>query len=113
MVADGHPIKKHTEMITADTRLVDLTVGQLLALLEREPQEEKSSATEYVYGLDGVMMLFGIKSKNTASKYCKTILKDAVYRQGRTILLDKEKAMELFKRHEEENAGAEAQRSKA
>lgn len=61
--------------------------------------ENKKVATkdqpQYVRGLKGIRELFGV-SHATAQKYKDTILKDAVSQQGRVIIVDVEKALELF-----------------
>lgn len=49
----------------------------------------------YVKGLKGIRELFGV-SHATAQRYKDTILKDAVSQQGRVIIVDVEKALELF-----------------
>lgn len=48
-----------------------------------------------VYGLKGIEDLFGI-SESTAKRYKNTILKPAIRQYGRTIIVDKKKALELF-----------------
>jgi len=50
---------------------------------------------QYVRGLKGIRELFGV-SHATAQKYKDTILKDAVSQQGRVIITDVAKAIELF-----------------
>jgi len=61
--------------------------------------ENKKVATkdqpQYVRGLKGIRELFGV-SHATAQKYKDTILKDAVSQQGRVIITDVAKAIELF-----------------
>lgn len=54
-----------------------------------------SQGRRYVYGLKGISELFGV-SKATAQKYKDGILKDACYQSGRKIVVDVEKAMDLF-----------------
>lgn len=49
----------------------------------------------YVYGLKGIQELFNV-SHLTAQRYKDGILKDAVFQSGRKIVVDVEKAMELF-----------------
>lgn len=53
------------------------------------------SGKRYVYGLRGIQGLFNV-SHATAQKYKDGILKDAVYQSGRTIVVDADKALELF-----------------
>lgn len=79
-----------------------LTVGQFLELLQsrdeiNKPIQEVSDYTDkkYVYGLRGIRDIFNV-SHATAQKYKNTILKDAIIQNGRKIIVDKEKALELF-----------------
>lgn len=98
--------------ITKDTPITFLTVGQLQAALgldddqiakKREKGTESSNAEQkrYVYGLRGIRQLFGV-SHATAQRYKNTFLSDAVSQQGRIIITDVDKALELFKNHKKE-----------
>ncbi len=82
------------------TKVGDLEVAQLEALLsELGLSGEKSKEPEpkkYVYGLRGIQKLFGV-SHATAQAYKNSFLRDACSQRGRKILVDAEKALELFK----------------
>lgn len=54
-----------------------------------------SSGKRYVYGLKGIQELFNV-SHGTAQKYKDGILKNAVFQSGRKIVVDVDKALELF-----------------
>ena len=93
-----------------DTPITFLTVGQLKEVLgidsdQIAKQREKGAASSnaeqkrYVYGISGIRQLFGGISHVTARKYKDTFLRDAVSQQGRIIITDVDKAMELFKKH--------------
>ena len=86
------------------TPIWQLTVGQFLSLLDsRNPFEQaakKSPERRYVKGLHGIISLFGC-SKPTAMKLKNTIIKDAVLQNGRVIITDAEKAIQLFKEYQE------------
>lgn len=56
-----------------------------------------------VYGLDGVCKLFNLKNKSTASKLCRTTIKDACAKRGHIIIVDTKKAFELFGMREPSN----------
>lgn len=59
--------------------------------------KEKATPTKrYVYGLKGIADLFHVSTK-TAMAYKNGILSDACYQSGRTIVVDADRAMELFK----------------
>lgn len=83
-----------------NTPIAMLTVGQLRALLasteKAEPQREKTDR-KYVYGLRGIRQLFNV-SHVTAQRYKDGILRDACYQQGRKIIVDVERALELFEK---------------
>ncbi len=94
--------------INPSTPLATMTCGQfieqLAAYLEHHPQTigaavasapEPTPARRYVYGLRGIMQLFNV-SNMTAQRYKRTIIKDAVSQNGRKIVVDAEKALELF-----------------
>ncbi|MDO9509947.1 MAG: DUF3853 family protein [Candidatus Magasanikbacteria bacterium] len=87
----------NTTIITNDTPLALLTVGQLLELVQTNKPEpmEKEESKVYVYGLRGIRKLFNV-SHATAQRYKDTIIRDAVLQQGRKIITDANKAMELF-----------------
>jgi hypothetical protein len=85
--------------ITGDTPIAALTVSQFLELLGKgtpEPEPAPVDYTkEYVYGIKGIRDLFGV-SHVTACRYKETFLKPAVKQNGRVIVIDKAKALELF-----------------
>ena len=65
--------------------------GKLKAL------EEKLLNEKYVYGLSGLAKILGC-SKNHAGKLkSKGIFDEAIIQNGRKIIIDSEKALELFK----------------
>ena len=63
-------------------------------------QKNQNPGKRYVYGLKGIQSLFKI-SHLTAQRYKDGILKPAVMQQGRKIVVDVEKAMELFKNYKD------------
>ncbi len=85
--------------VTEQTPLSFLTVGQFMELLntgkQNEPVTIQESEKRYIYGLRGIRQLFNV-SHATAQRYKDTIIKDAVLQQGRKIIIDADKAMELF-----------------
>lgn len=89
--------------IDRNTPLVMLTLGDLLDALKGEDatntqpikNETPDPGKRYVHGLKGIQELFNV-SHLTAQRYKDGILKDAVYQHGRKILVDADKAVELF-----------------
>ena len=93
--------------ITDETPIAMLTVGQQRELfkkwfkeLSEDPQPISApnieSSKRYVYGIAGIATLFQT-SYATAQKLKDGILQPAVYQQGRKIMVDVERAMELFR----------------
>lgn len=93
--------------IANETPIAMLTVGQLREVLKEtvtgnptpiEVREQPDPATRYVYGLGGIRRLFGV-SHTTAQRYKDTIIKDAVKQNGKKMVVDADKALELFNQH--------------
>lgn len=88
-------------LITSDTRIIDLTVGQLMELLEQkqapaEIKEEPEKAKRLVYGIAGIAQLFNC-SMTTANRIKASGRIDAAITQyGRIIVVDADKALVLF-----------------
>ena len=84
--------------------LWQLTIGELVNILDsRQPKvvneivEQKINQTKYVYGIAGLAKLLGC-SKNHAGKLKSSgRFDDAIIQNGRKIIVDSEKALELFK----------------
>jgi len=85
--------------ISNETPIALLTVGQLRELLnlDKQPEPIKTPQNDkrLVYGLHGIRNLFNV-SHATAQRYKDTIIKDAVSQRGRKIVVDADKALELF-----------------
>lgn len=85
--------------ISRDTRIIDLTIGELEEWLVSkgvsERQEQAKNSQDYVYGLNGIMELFGC-SKSKAQRLKNGVLAPAVSQNGKLIVVDARKAMELF-----------------
>lgn len=86
--------------VTNETPIAMLTVGQLREVLKSEENPsvqimQSNPDRKYVYGLAGVRKLFNC-SHATAYKYKESIIRDAVRQVGRKIIVDADKAMELF-----------------
>ena len=93
------------QAITRNTPVTELTVCKLADYLRAldgqapsgsNPQEGK----RYVYGLRGIMQLFGV-SNVTAQRYKRGLIKDAVSQNGRKIIVDVDRALELFNASED------------
>ncbi len=88
-------------LITGETPIAALTVSQFVELLDKSKSPEPAPAQPidytqgFVYGLPGIRKLFGV-SHATAQRYKDTFLKPAVKQNGRKIVVDVAKALELF-----------------
>ena len=89
----------NTFSINNETPLSFLTVGQFMELLNTGKQPEtvtiQDNSKHLVYGLRGIRQLLNC-SHATAQRYKDTILKDAVSQNGRKIIVDVDRALELF-----------------
>lgn len=86
--------------ITPETRIIDLTVGQLMDLIakaqtpvvEKKPEQTK----RLVYGISGIAQLFNC-SMTTANRIkASGRIDDAITQHGRIIVVDADKALLLF-----------------
>ena len=86
--------------ITPETRIIDLTVGQLMDVIakaqapvvEKKPEQTK----RLVYGISGIAQLFNC-SMTTANRIkASGRIDDAITQHGRIIVVDADKALLLF-----------------
>ena len=84
--------------------LWQMTGEEFLALMsetDKAHPQQKENAVEYkedkyAFGLKGICDLLGCCPK-TASHYKSTFLRPAIIQHGRKIIVDKEKALQLFR----------------
>ncbi len=87
--------------IDPQTRIIDLTVGQLMELLESAKEAPKQAPQEVkehrkVYGIAGIAQIFNC-SMTTANRIKRSGCIDrAITQHGRIIVVDVELALELF-----------------
>lgn len=80
-----------------------MTAGQLADFLNAHSQAPAAGAPaapaaqprRYVYGIKGIMQLFGV-SNVTAQRYKRGPIREAVSQNGRIIVVDADKALQLF-----------------
>lgn len=89
-------------MISAETRVGDLSLGELLNALrgvtiqEPEPQPAPQPRKAMEYGIGGIMRIFNC-SRTQANRIKQSGMIDGAIRQvGRLIVTDPEKALELW-----------------
>ncbi len=107
-----HHCYMFTQEITPETPLVQMTAGQLADYLDTRaaaaaqaaqpaPTAAGSAATpgaaprRFVYGIKGIMQLFGV-SNVTAQRYKRGVIREAVSQHGRIIVVDADRALQLF-----------------
>jgi hypothetical protein len=86
--------------IDPNTRIIDLTVGELMELLETiktTPQEAPTKPKKrLVYGIAGIAQLFNC-SMTTANRIkASGRINRAIMQNGRTIVVDADLALELY-----------------
>lgn len=86
--------------ITPETRIIDLTVGQLMDLIAKaqDPVVEKAPelTKRLVYGIAGIAQLFNC-SMTTANRIkASGRINRAIMQNGRTIVVDADLALELY-----------------
>lgn len=98
-----------TQEITPETPLALATFGQLEEYLNRRaaaparagaaaagsPAAQAAPARRFVYGIKGIMQLFGV-SNVTAQRYKRGLIREAVSQHGRIIVVDADLALQLF-----------------
>lgn len=94
--------------ITPETPIIQMTAGQLADYLNSHTRTQGQPAAaagtpaapadqprRYVYGIKGIMQLFGV-SNVTAQRYKNGVIREAVSQNGRIIVVDADRALELF-----------------
>ena len=79
-----------------DTRLIDLTVGDLKELITNLISKIKQIEKRYVYGLQGLADLLHCTKRHASKIKSSGILDEAIKQRGRTIVIDHDLALELF-----------------
>lgn len=82
-----------------NTRLIDLTVGELMELLgtiQQPKQEQPKPQKRIVYGIAGIAQIFNC-SMTTANRIkASGRINRAIKQNGRIIVVDADLALELF-----------------
>ena len=106
------PKRRHKPRRLYIPPLVQMTAGQLADYLDTRaaaaaqaaqaaPAAAGSAATpgaaprRFVYGIKGIMQLFGV-SNVTAQRYKRGVIREAVSQHGRIIVVDADRALQLF-----------------
>ena len=84
--------------IDPNTRLIDLTVGELMELLgtiQQPKQEQPKPQKRIVYGIAGIAQIFNCSMTTNRIKASGRIDR-AIKQNGRIIVVDADLALELF-----------------
>lgn len=88
------------ESVNLNTRIIDLTVGELMELLGKERTvtvDHTQSEKRFVYGIAGIARLFNC-SMATANRIKKSgVIDPAITQYGRMITVDADMALDLLK----------------
>lgn len=87
-------------VITAD-QIREIATEAARAALAGQPTTDTTAGKprRYVYGLRGIRDLFNV-SHTTAQRYKNTFLAPAITQRGKKIVVDADRAMELFNAHQ-------------
>lgn len=77
--------------VNLETPLWQLTVGEFLEISKSLIYEKK-----YEYGLKGLAKILGCSVSKASEIKSTGILDDAIVQKGKIIIIDKEKALQLF-----------------
>lgn len=77
--------------VNLETPLWQLTVGEFLEISKSLIYEKK-----YEYGLKGLAKILGCSVSKASEIKSTGILDDAIVQKGNIIIIDKEKALQLF-----------------
>ena len=86
--------------MTSDTRIIDLAVGQQIDLFAKAQapatQAQAKEEKRLVYGISGIAQIFNC-SMTTANRIkASGRIDDAITQHGRIIVVDANKALQLF-----------------
>ena len=85
--------------IDPSTPLFHLTVEQFLSLTQIN--QEKLTTKKYEYGIKGIKKIFKCSKSKAFSLKKSGILNEAITQNGKYIVIDAEKAIELFNKSNE------------
>ena len=97
-----------TKMNNINTRLIDLTVGQLAEIIDAAVAESiarhnnaapQNAQKWLVYGIKGIADLFGVSERQARNIKSSGVISQAVRQKGRTIITDAELALQLYSRN--------------
>ena len=88
-------------MIDKNTRIIDLTVGELINLINgnnQRPEQEPPQQKRYVYGIAGIAQLLNCSTATANRIKSSGKIDRAISQSGRTITVDADLALELIRK---------------
>ena len=85
--------------IDRNTRIIDLTVGELMELLETiksEPQQAPEPTRRFVYGIAGIAQLFNCSITTANRIKASGRIDRSIKQHGRIIVVDADLALKLY-----------------
>lgn len=89
-----------------DTPIWQLSVRELIEILDNNStllknpiEENRKDAPNYVYGIAGLARLLGCSKGHASKLKAEGLFDEAIIQNGRKIIIDSEKALELFKKN--------------
>lgn len=85
--------------IDPKTRLIDLTVGQLLKLIEsasEKPTQDEPKERRFEYGIAGIARIFNCSISTANRIKASGKIDKAISQRGRLIVIDADEAINLF-----------------
>lgn len=79
--------------INLNTPLAELTVAEFLELQKLTTNHDKKL---YAYGIKGIAKILGCSRSKAADVKKSGIIDDAIFQNGNIIVIDVEKALQLF-----------------
>ena len=91
-----HILKERLSMQFTSRDLLDLLEDSIV-MKNENPKDVKQTDKKYVYGISGIQMLLNCSESSKKKKKKSGVIDEAIIQNGRKIIIDVEKALELLK----------------
>ena len=86
-----------TMEIDKNTRIIDLTVGQLIEIIGQKPSTPEPAKERHLeYGLAGIAKIYNCSIRTAARIKASGVIDEAIEQRCRTIIIDVDKALTLL-----------------
>lgn len=79
-----------------NTRIIDMTIGELFAAIDEHMAEQARPAKRMVYGIAGIASVFGCSLSTAQRIKSSGRIDEAIMQTGRIIAVDADKAIKMF-----------------